>query len=50
MDAKTTKMIGGFVGMLAGFFIGHQYSKPVEDVTTEIIDNVDPDSDDVNKQ
>lgn len=50
MDAKTTKTIGVVVGAIAGLFFGSQWGAVAEKGTTEIIDRVDSDDDDVNNQ
>lgn len=48
MNRKTTLFIGGLVGAAVGFFFGPQFSKPAEVATTEAIDRIDSDDDDVN--
>lgn len=50
MDAKTTKLVGAVVGSIVGIFFGTYWGKTAEHATTEIIDEVDKDDDDVNKQ
>ena len=50
MDVKSTKAVGAIIGALAGLFFGAQWGKVAEKGTTELIDNIDADDDDVNKQ